>query len=176
MSVDAASARGRLGHDHPARGRGGRPTAFGSDLRSEATLSIDRSHEVVDVDDVGLQLDDESRARRCVPGQEVDHSPFPVDRERQLGHDGPTPDAAKVTGELLVQASVACIEQSVEITATPSRDDVDADLKRGGVRPDGTQRVVVEVPTLDPRDHRSMDADRLGQILLTPTSTMADRP
>ena len=57
---------------------------FASDLTSQPPALIHLSHQLVDVDDVGLELDHDEGAQAAMPRQDVDHAALAVDRERHL--------------------------------------------------------------------------------------------
>jgi hypothetical protein len=73
-----------------------------------------------------------------------------------------------------MQPGVANIEQSIEVTAAPTRDKVEPDVQRCSHPPNHVQCVILKVSSLDTRHQRPMDADRVGQIDLAPASSMPD--
>ena len=65
------------------------PPAHARDLAGQAPLPIERPDELVHVDDIRLEFDDQQRAAARVPGEDVDHPAFAVDRERDLRREDP---------------------------------------------------------------------------------------
>ncbi len=75
------SVRPAVRHDHPRRDRHRIPTPRTSHGRREPALAIQGGHELADVDDLGLQLDDQQDPACRVPREDVDDAAFAVDRE-----------------------------------------------------------------------------------------------
>ena len=72
-----------------------------------------------------------SNARRtAVPCDEVDHAPFTVDRERDLGAKEPSRESVEPTGHLFGHGGVLPVEQPVEVSAPPARLEVEPDVQR----------------------------------------------
>ncbi len=111
----------------------------------------------------------------AVPGHEIDDPTLSEDRERHLGSNYPTIETGEMPRDLFMKSSVAGVDQALEIRASPTRHEVNPDVQRGRELPDRADRVVVDMAPLDPRDHRSMDACRLGQVALAPAAAMSDR-
>ena len=59
MAGKQTPIRASVGDRDPARYGRGTPTTLPGDARREATLPVDAAHQLVDVDELGLQLDDE---------------------------------------------------------------------------------------------------------------------
>jgi hypothetical protein len=112
-----------------------------------------------------------------VPGEDVDHAAFAVDRERDLGFDGPRRQVvAEHPGDLLVQRGVPGIEEPVEIARAPPRDQVDPDVEGGRDSSHNLEGEGVDVPSLDARDRRRGDAGRLSEVGLPPTAAYSNGP
>src|SRR4051812_9748270 len=82
------SAIGRaVGNDHPGRDPSrpaNRPCLLARDLNRQPALSIDGSDQLVDIGNVGLELDDENDLPLWVKGEDVDDASLAEDRERNL--------------------------------------------------------------------------------------------
>ncbi len=81
MSSNSTPVRSALCKDDPHRDRAGIPAAVAGDSRGEPATSVGCSHQVIDVDEFGLELDDEQDSSDRMPREDVDHSAFSVDRE-----------------------------------------------------------------------------------------------
>ena len=114
------SVRAAWGDDHPHADSDGIPTVIPGDLPGDSTTDIHRRHQVVDVDDPRLELDDEQRSRRRVPGDDVDHASLTVSGKGNLGKREPAPDLAEPPERSLVHQRVPTIDQAVKIGAAPA--------------------------------------------------------
>ena len=114
--------------NRPAADRRRRPSAFARDPRSQSPIPIDRADERLDVDDIGLELNDQEAARRRMEGQDVDCSAFAVDGERRLRGRQPT-GATELASRRLVHCRVAAVQHPIELTASPTGQPVDPDLQ-----------------------------------------------
>ncbi|MEO6349539.1 MAG: hypothetical protein ABIP53_02720 [Candidatus Limnocylindrales bacterium] len=81
MGTDTSAIHHAVAHDQPHRDGQKVPSAVPCYLRRESSLSIERAHLLVDVDDVGLELDHQKRSRICMPGKDVDDATLDSDRE-----------------------------------------------------------------------------------------------
>jgi hypothetical protein len=112
-----------------------------------------------------------------VPGEDVDHAAFAVDRERDLRFDRPRRQVAtEHPGDLLVQSGVPGIEEPVEIARAPPRDQVDPDVEGGRDSSHNLEGEGVDVPSLDARDRRRGDAGRLSEVGLPATAAYSNGP
>jgi hypothetical protein len=105
MGVDSATVGRAVGHDHPHRDSNVAadiPAASAGDLGGEASLSVHSPDELVDVRDVGLQLDHEKCLPAGVPGKDVDDSTLAVDRKRDLGFRDPVRQLDEALSDSLV--------------------------------------------------------------------------
>ncbi len=152
MICEPPPIRPAIGNQQPARDPIRPPAAVGSDLWGEPNLAIECSQEIRDVDELRLELDDEERARRCVPSQLIDHASFAVDGEGNLGRELPGLDLGEPPRECLMQRSVAGIDGSVELSASPSNGIVDPGIERQRDRSDLGHWQPIGESTLDPRD------------------------
>src|SRR4029079_10394357 len=76
-------------HDQGRGASRGTPAEPTGNTGREPPLSIECAQRVADVDDLRLDLDDEERAGRVVPSQDVDQPAFSGDAERELGPGDP---------------------------------------------------------------------------------------
>jgi hypothetical protein len=56
---EAASVGARIGNGHPHADRGCAPPTLGGDLPRQPLFDVDSAHEILDVNDLSLQLDDQ---------------------------------------------------------------------------------------------------------------------
>ena len=89
MARDVAAVRARVGDDEPCPDMARRPSPFLRDVRDEAAAAIGGREKLADVDELGLQLDDEERCLTRIPTDEIDGSAFAKVVERDLGMDLP---------------------------------------------------------------------------------------
>src|SRR4051812_1414699 len=86
VGLDSTPIRPALRDDHPRRYRDAfvlrEPAALARNPARDADLAIEGRDELVDVDDLGLQLDDEECAACPVEREDVDDAPVRVERER----------------------------------------------------------------------------------------------
>ena len=176
MGLEASPVRAALARDHPDRHRCRLPAEVGHDLRPESPLSIDDADQFVDVGDRGLQLDDAQGATPRMPGNQVDHSPLPVDREGQLGPEhphGPSPDRPS---HRLVKRRMGGVQQAVEIAGPPAGEKLKADVEGGAHLTQGVERERAEVTALDPRDGRLRHPGQPREIRLPKLPPAAHGP
>ncbi len=135
MGADPAKVRARVGN-HQDRSDGlGRPTAVPRDARGEAPFAIERAEELVDVDDLGLQLDGEQGSAIRVVREHVDDATLRTDRERHLrSHDPLRTVAPEPARDVVVERGVAGVEQAVEVAAAPPRDEVQSTSRAAATR------------------------------------------
>ena len=146
MGGDPLAVGPAWGKDHPARYRQRIESTLSPNPPSQSHLAIEGAEQLVDVCDVGLQLDYQQRPTLRVPGEHVDHAAFAKDRERDLWIQAPVRvSGSKSSGEKLVKARVAGVDKTVEIASPPSSDEVDAHIELSGDPSNCTQaqRVVM---------------------------------
>ena len=177
VRLDPSPAGPTRRDDQPHRDRGRIPAPLPRDLRRESTLPVQRAEHLVDVGDVGLQLDDEDRPSRRVPGEDVDDPALSVDRERHLRREDPgrqlVPEPFR---DRLVKRRVSRVDQPVEVAGTPPGLKFDPDLECGADRAHGIDRQWSDVATLDSRDGRLRDASDGSQVALAPSPALPNHP
>src|SRR5262245_60157549 len=107
------------------------PTTIADDLANEPPLLSDFPDQLVDIHDVGLELDHEDGASAGRPGDDVDDATLPVDRVRHLRREDPGRQLLpEPSSHELVELRMPGIQQSIEIAGAPARHEVDADVER----------------------------------------------
>ena len=79
MCMGATSVGLTVANDDPYSYEQRVPAAITGDDRREPAFAIDRADQIVEVNDLGLQFDDQQRPGRCVPCQDVDQAAFAAD-------------------------------------------------------------------------------------------------
>ena len=136
----------------PRRKAVGPPVACCSDLWGEPNLPVKGPQHLGNIDDLGLQLDDEEGASPRVPREAVDDAPLTVDRERRLRGELPTTRIREPSGEGLMERGMACIHDPIELSATPAQGVVGPSIEGKGDRPDLRHRDAIPKTALHPRD------------------------
>src|SRR5947207_4677663 len=162
----------RIGNDHPhgnAR-RIDQPCALTGDLRGVPLLPVERPDQLVHVDELGLELNDNQRSRPLVPRDEVDDSSLAEVRERHLRREPPPSTRLELARDRRVHRRVPSSEQAVEVTASPSPDDIDAHVERSRHSPDYLERHGRQMTALHPRHGALADPGPSGEVLLAPAA------
>jgi hypothetical protein len=133
----------------------------------ETEANVHRHHEVVDIADARLQLDQQHRARGGVPSDDVDHATFSVEGERDLGHGNPTSDGREPPRHRLVKPRVPTIQHSIEPGALPEDRSIESSAKRCGIPSDVAEADAVEATGLDQDRNIPRDPGADADVLLT---------
>ena len=170
MCTYASMVRRRIGDRDPGTDEVGVPASIGRDQRCQATSPIHRRHEVVDVDDRRLELDDQKRPAIGVPAEYVDHPSFAVDRVRNLRRDGPRAGGSEAASDRLMHRGVPGVDEPIEIPAVPGDRDARVDTQRARHGAHVAQGRRIEITTLDLRDELPGHACSAREVLLAPTA------
>jgi hypothetical protein len=165
VALDPAPVGGTLAEHHPGPDARCAPPALGRDPSRQAPPAIHRPEQIADVHEQGLELDDEHRARRRVPSEDVDHASLAADRERHLGRSLPARCTVKPASEVIVHRGVARIDQPVELAASPAEAHVHLQLEGARDRGEPPDRHGEPAP-LDPTHQRSRDGRPCREVLL----------
>ena len=137
-----------------------------------ALLPIERREHCLHVRDDRLDLDDQKRPGRLVPGEDVERAALRTHAERDLGNAFPSGLTQKPEEEL-DELCMAGVEESVGRLAVPIESDAESCLQRLG---DSLERVQPKPPraaSFHASDQRLRDPDTLGEIELAPTAPHA---
>jgi hypothetical protein len=174
MSIDLPSIDAALGNDHPA--------AYGCRIEAtitrnpsrEAPLPVHRANQLLRINNVGLQLRDKQGPLPGVPAEDIDHASLTVDGKRHFWHHDPASSRGKSPGHRLVVCGVTGVDQSIELAASPARDEPDLDLEGRRHGADRMQRQPPQVAAFDSRNGRWGEARKLGHIALSPANPDAN--
>jgi hypothetical protein len=147
------------------------------DPRRQPPLPIERSEQLVDVDDRGLELDDREGATLGQIGEHIDHAALAIDRERHLRGDDPVRQVAcEPVGHRFLQCRVGGVEQASEVSTSPAREEVDPDVQARRDALDRPEGDALKVAPLDPRHLDVGDAGSSAELSLGQSLTTTDRP
>jgi hypothetical protein len=129
VGPNSAAVRHRLAHHNPHTHGVRIPAAFAGDTPRQSSISVHLPKQFMHVDELRLELDDQEGPATRMERQDVDHAPLPEHSERNLGRHHPTRQPAEDAGQALVQGRVAGVEQAIQVAATPTRNEVNANLE-----------------------------------------------
>ena len=121
--VDPPARRRRVADHQQASDSATRPPTRPRDIGSKSCLAIDAAEGGLRVRDDRFDLGDQNDPRRPVISEHVDRATFPADRERHLDIGLPAV-ASKAPDELLDEAGVRLVEQSIQTFAIPPKTDL----------------------------------------------------
>ena len=151
------------------------PPALARDPWSQPAISIHRSHELLNVNEIRLQLDDEKRASRRMKCEDVNDPALTIDGERRLRGQKPR-RAYKHSRHTLMKRGVSGIQHPIEIATAPSRQDIDPDLERFRHAQEYGEADAAHVPAFDARDQCLRNLRRQGDVDLAPTLADSNCP
>lgn len=151
------------------------PLARGGDLGSQPDLPIEGPKHLRDIDDLGLELDNEEGASPGMPGEGVDHASFAVDRERHLRRELPVTNPREPSGEGLMERGMARVHDPIELAAAPAKGVVGPGVERQRGGHDLRHRQAIREAALDPRDVGFRHARARRQLGLRPTDADPQR-
>lgn len=157
-------------HD-PLADDDGVPSEVANDHAREATTAVRDAEEVVYVNEFGLELDEEQRPMRRMPGDEIDDASLAEMVERHLRPDLP-PRRSKHPGHRFGHVRVALGEHAIERAASPARLDRELDLEDGRDPAKLPEGDLVEMTTLDRRIQPQRDPSLLCDVALPPVEAL----
>jgi len=172
---DRPSVRPAVRHDHPRRDRHRIPTPRTCHGHREPALAIQGGQELADVDDLGLQFDDQQDPACRVPREDVDDAALAVDREGDLRLRGPARKITEEAGHQFVHPGMARAHQATEIAALPPNDRVQSRIKGGRHGPDLAERYATQAALFDPQDDPAGYPGAHREILLASALPRSDR-
>lgn len=171
-----AAARGAVLTDHQGVGNSGcLPSSSPRDRRGISDLAVEGRQHALHVGHDGLDLDNEERPGRGVPGEDVDGSALPADRERCLGQCLPT-RGAKDLEHLLDDGRVIGVKESIRGFAMPIHPQDQPRIERRDHPLERVQSDATCAASLDSGHERLRDSRSGGQVELPPPSPNSQRP
>jgi len=148
MVGDAPPIRPTLGDDDPLTNASRFPTELPDDGGRESPPAVGHGQEVVDIHDLGLELYQEERSRRFVPGNEIDDPALTEMVERHLWPRFPA-GRQKHSRDCLGHRGMPGRDDAIHAGASPSRLEDEPDLEGCPNLPQATERHGFDVTTLD---------------------------
>jgi hypothetical protein len=170
-----ATICGRVSEYDPGGGILDVPAAFSRHLRRQPAVPVHGGEQLLDVNELGLELDHEEFASQRVERKDIDDSSFSIDCERNLRHGQPSGVSTEEAGDLLMHAAVAGAEHSIEVASTPARDKVDPDLESSRHGKNRVERQFARMAAFNPRDRRGRRRHPLAYISLPHAAADANR-
>jgi hypothetical protein len=172
--VDVAPRRPVLRKDQQPCDGGWIPSeALSGDPGSEANFRVVSSQRLLDRRELGLELDYQERARRFVPGKQVDRAAFAIDRIRHFRLDRPA-SFHESFDHCLSQRCVPSIEQVVERSTSPSDDDNDLRVKHTEETAETPQRHAFDPAAFQERDFVLTARGLACDVLLAQPESLAE--
>ena len=175
MCRNTTPVRLRVGEDNPHARRDWVPAAVAGNPGGKTPIAVDRAEQRLDVDEIGLELDDQQQPSPGEPREDVDHAALAIDREAHLGHGDPAGEGRKETRERLMERGVACSEEPVRVSAAPTADEVNTDVERGQDASERPDRQCVQMSPFDEGHEARGNRGGRGEIDLPPTAPLPHR-
>ena len=172
---DCPSVRTAVGDDYPNSDACRRQPTPGGDVRCQATLSIKGSEHLVEVDKLGLELDDEEGTCGRVPREDVDGSALAPDREGNLRLRDPGRVQREESSHHLVHGRVSPVDQSTEVASLPTDVHLDSSIQCGSDLPHLGNGDAADATAFDARHEPAGNAGPCREIALSPSLLCADR-
>ena len=176
MRSERAAVRPVVGQDDPSPDSVRIPATIASKQRGQTTLAIDRTHQLVHVDEFGLEFDDEQDPPTGMPGEDVYDAALSVDRERHFWFGDPSIQRLEPSGHRFMHGGVTDTDQPAKISSLPADDGIEAGVERRRDPTDLPQRDGRRGAALDPPDDASRYACSGGHVILTQALPNTDRP
>ena len=161
------SARGRgIGQDEQSRRCSAEPAgALARNDKGTPGLHIVGSEHLFDRCQLSLDLDHQYGGRRGMPGEDIDGATIRVDRERDLGPDGPA-GPLQHRDRPTHQGSVAFVEQPIDVAAPPTQRDSQVSAELLGDRFEHAESRAINQPALDHRHEVLAHPGGCSEVLL----------
>ena len=140
------------------------------DDRRKAHLLVELAEGRLDGDQLRLDLDHEQRVALDVPAHDVDRAALTEVGIRHLDLGAPT-SVSEHRDSRTDERGVTLVQEPVECTAPPAKVDFDPCFERLGDRPQRGHGDFVDVPRLEPGDHRLAHVRCGPEVPLPPPAT-----
>lgn len=176
MLADVPSVGRGVGDDHPsADAVRTRQAPFRRDPGGESRRPVERPDQLLDVHDLGLELDDKDGSARAVPREDVDDPALAVDREGDLWPSAPLGKRREPTRHSPMQRRVTLVEKPRQLTAAPPGKQVQPDVERGSDYAQQAQGTTLQMSPLHLGHDGPGDSSPRRNIGLAPPPPQADR-
>jgi hypothetical protein len=175
MSLDPSPRRRELGQDKEPRYRGWLPRELlPCDAGAKSRLLIMLPKCLLDARELSLDLDDEQGAGVGMPSEDVDRAALAIDC---IGHFQPELPARlrQQVDDRADQARVTFVEQSIEVTASPSKLDEQVRVEHARDGSHLGERNLLQVTALHQRHDTLRHACAPSHINLAPTEAVTQR-
>jgi hypothetical protein len=170
---DPAPVRVAVADDEEARHGRRLPAELRDDVPAEPSTPIDRGEDLARVDHIGLVFALEQGAMARVPRHGIDDAALAVVREGMLGPDFPARSGSEPPDDRLRQGRMARVHHSIEVGASRTRKELQADLEHAAHGTERPELHRLEVAPFQSRDHRCRDLRSVGEVFLTPAAADA---
>jgi hypothetical protein len=141
---------------------------------ADALLDVQRTENVLDVGDDGLDFDHEQDSPKRLVSQEIDPAAVTVAIEADLSGHGPS-EGFEPSGKPLAQPGVVGVTQSTEFRTAESGIPVQPEIQGCADSPDRSHGVSLGVPTLKQAHQTAAHPGAPREILLPPAASMPQR-
>ena len=170
-----SSSRGREVREHQkaSRSRGVPAEPFGGDPRRKPQLRIVYAQRLLDRGELRFDFDDEQRARRSVPGKDVDRASLSIHRKGNLRASLPAERLQDLRGST-DQGGMGLVHQPVELTSAPSNDEEHLCVEGLCDLTEAPDRHCRYAAAFQARDHVLACPGLVREVLLSPPAAMTE--
>ena len=170
MALHGVPVGGTFGQgDDPTDREGSPAVLLREEGRDHANLAIQRTDQVLQVDDRRFHLDDQERSRSCVPCRHVDRSSIAEVIEGVLDDDLESA-RAEVPHDEFHDRRMALVKQLGQVRASPAWLDVKRESKGGPDAPRVAETGRLDLADFDQRHGLLAQSSRPGDVHLTPAT------
>ena len=166
--------RSTVGDNKPNPNSRRNPSAIPYQPIGEPPLPVKSAHRLIQVDELGLELDDQEAPRCRMPGKDIDDPSLAVDGERDLGLAEPRPVGQQVPSHRLVHGRMPRVEQSAEVATLPPDGRVVSPAEGIDHAPHVVHTNQSRTATLDATDHLARHVRPGSHVFLTPSPSNAE--
>jgi len=165
------AVRMRVGYDEEAAHRRRIPAFLpGENVGQDANLALERTDGCLDIPDPGLDFDDEQRASRRVPGNDICRPTLAEVVEGDLDTRNPA-KFVEPADYVFDQRRVTAIDQSVKLAGSPPGVDRYRDVQGRADRAQSVEGDMLELSEFHTGDQGLAHGSCRCQIVLPPTAT-----
>jgi hypothetical protein len=174
MRRDAAMVGVRIGdHERPRDRCRHEPEASG-DLGRQPHLPVQRAEQLANVDDLGLHLDDQQRASRWMPGEDVDEPALAPQAERNLWAGHPLGRDERFD-DSIDDLGVATGGDPFDVASPRPHTEVKSGLEHSRDPSNDRDSQLLQLAALDPRNGGVADTGEDGDVDLAKAAANPER-